>query len=156
MSGSREPSRAHAHGAPHGAHGHGDPVAWDPGPPSPRRGLRFLVAGAVLIVLGGWLWLEGRRLGSGAAPPGADLERARELELQGRLEDAIAAAELAAEAAPRSWEPLAELARLEARAGDLERARAALEQALELAPDEPSLRELAGRIESGGAPGSER
>jgi cytochrome c-type biogenesis protein CcmH/NrfG len=114
-------------------HGHGGPVTWDPTPARSRKGVLALVAGALLIALGAWMWRTGRRMDSAA--------ESRE------LEDAIAAAERAVAESPERWEPLAELARLEARSGDIESARRALDRARDLAPDEPRLAEMSAEID---------
>ena len=51
----------HAHTQPPRTadHGHGEPVAWDPGAGRRRNAVRLLAAGALLAALGGWMWWRG-------------------------------------------------------------------------------------------------
>lgn len=45
----------------HDSHGHGAPFAWEPDDPRRRKGLRLIVAGIALLVLGALLWWLGLR-----------------------------------------------------------------------------------------------
>jgi len=54
----------HSHGKTPGhghGHGHGGPVVWDPDAPQRQRGVRYVVLGVVLIVVGLLIWWWGAR-----------------------------------------------------------------------------------------------
>jgi tetratricopeptide (TPR) repeat protein len=145
---------AHDHGAT------GVDVAGEIERPARSLGATFLIVGALL--LSGGLWLLSRS--RSAAPIEPDLpaleEAARQKPLDAEVQGALARALLAAgrthEArarferlcalVPDMWQPRLELAHACLELGDRTAARAALDAALALAPEEPALREFETRL----------
>jgi Flp pilus assembly protein TadD len=127
---------AHRHPLSGAPHGHGDPIAWDPGPPRSRKGLGLVVAGVLMITAGAWMWSEGRARDVPSAWTDEDVER-RLAEIA-RLSPERAETELRELTDDRPDDPrvLVDLAGAQARLGERDEAYGTAKRVEALAPDD--------------------